>query len=706
MVRFALHVAPLFLVREQIHSADEYRLGGPDRFANEDLPVDHSWPAAAGSVQDPTPSSSTSRFSPSDAAALDSCREAPAPGSFPETVEPALVDAGAAPDPFSEAAAPGSFPVTAEPGLVDGADAAIPDPFDDADALEELEDEIATLAAHIHAATHRLLTLVAEFDRRRGWELGGHRSCAYWLSACTGIDLGAAREKVRAARALEALPETRASMARGELSFSKVRALTRVATEANEGALLELARGCTTAQLERMVRGFRRGSRDDEGDLDKARHERRSLSVFPDEEGMYVVKGRLPAEVGALLMRAVEAASDALYREEREPGPRADTQQAAAQRRADALGLLAERALAAGFAGRGGGGGETGAENGENGAQNGAENGEAGTENGENGAEDGETGTENGKKGAANGPEPAAPEQVPISGTRAERYQVVLHVEAETLRAEGEPGRSELEDGTNVSAETSRRLSCDVGLVRVHHGPDGSILDVGRRTRTIPPALRRALDVRDRGCRFPGCGLRFAEGHHVIHWAEGGETSLGNCLLLCRYHHRLVHEGGWRVEWWGQGRPVFFDPRGGTHFDGRWQPLEGGQNPPQEPARKGQAADREMGGDGGGEGGGGGRPGEERVGAGSRPGEQRMEAGSRPEEQRPEAGMRPVTVRFEEDPVAVLSEEKLVASLMEKNRARGANPDGWTAGVRWKREADIPDRVYFRALEAMQEAGP
>ncbi len=248
------------------------------------------------------------------------------------------------------------------------------DPFDDADALEELEEEIATLAAHIHAATHRLLTLIAEFDRRRGWELGGHRSCAHWLSARTGIDLGAAREKVRTARALESLPETGASMARGELSFSKVRALSRVATAANEGDLLEFARGCTTAQLERMVRGFRRGSREDEAAWERRLHESRTLSVFPDEDGMFVVRGRLPAEVGALLMRAVEAASDALYRERRvtawsavdaavdpaagseadrdvQAAADRDTQREAAQRRADAVGLLAERALEAGFGG-------------------------------------------------------------------------------------------------------------------------------------------------------------------------------------------------------------------------------------------------------------------------------------------------------------------------------------------------------------------
>ena len=98
---------------------------------------------------------------------------------------------------------------------------------------------------------------------------------------------------------------------------------------------------------------------------------------------------------------------------------------------------------------------------------------------------------------------------VPISGTRAQRYQVVLHVEEVTLSADGEPARSELEDGTRLSAESARRLACDASVVRVLHGRDGSNLDVGRRTRTISPALRRALEVRDRGCRFPGCGLRF-----------------------------------------------------------------------------------------------------------------------------------------------------------------------------------------------------
>ena len=390
---------------------------------------------------------------------------------------------------------------------------AVPEPETDVDALTDLGDEIATLAAHIHAATHRLLVLIADFDRRRGYELDGHRSCAHWLAFRTGIDMGAAREKVRTARVLVGLPATGEAMARGELSFSKVRALTRVATPDNEADLVELAKGCTTAQIEAIVRGWKRGTKKDEAELERERQEARTLSIFPDHDGMYVVRGKLPPELGVLLMRAIEAASDQIWREHRVED--LDTEAAAARRRADALGLLAERAMAAGLS------------------------------------------------------------DAPLSGTRAERYQVVLHVDEPTLSAASdESGRSELEDGTRVSAETSRRLSCDAGLVCMTHGPDGSILDVGRKQRTIPSALRRALEARDRGCRFPGCGLRFTDGHHITHWADGGETSLANTLLLCRHHHTLVHEGGWKVDWWGEGRPAFHGPRGQMLCEVRWQPPE------------------------------------------------------------------------------------------------------------------------------------
>ncbi len=545
-------------------------------------------------------------------------------------------------DPYVRGSRPPLFLVReSAPEWMD--DDATDDPPLDDDRLDDLADEITTLAAHIHAATARLLELIAEFDRARGWAREGHRSCAHWLAFRTGIDLGAAREKVRAARALEALPETAAAMSRGELSFSKVRALTRVATPENEADLLELARGCTTAQTERVVRAWKKHDRAEEADIERELHASRTLSVFPDDEGMYVVRGRLPPEVGALLMRAIEAASDAIFRAADAPGMghaavaasgggsdaahdtahdvAHDTSRAAARRRADALALLAERAMAAGF---GGGRGRAG---------------------------DGEDDAD-----------------VPISGTRAERYQVMLHVSAETLsaaqsraggdsaavegggactcggrRAAGhgtEPHSSDrsshLEDGTRVPAETSRRLACDAAVVRVQHGAQGEPLDVGRRTRTIPPALRRALDLRDGGCRFPGCGLRFTDAHHIRHWADGGETSLANCILLCRHHHRLLHEGGWRIVTARPGTPgssgvpggdapTFVDPRGGLHYEGRWRPPTLAPDVLEDAAR----------------------------------------------------------------------------SLAEHNRRRGADPGPLAASAQWKRERDIPNAVHFAALEAL-----
>ena len=397
---------------------------------------------------------------------------------------------------------------------------------DSLDALQDLGDEIATLAAHIHAAEHRFLMLIGEFDRLEGWKPGGHRSCAHWLAFRTGIGLGAARERLRAARALENLPGISASMEQGELSFAQVRALTRVATPESEGALLELAHCSTAAQLERVVRAWRRLSRHDEQELERMRHRSRCFSVFPDEEGMYLVRGRLDPEVGAMLIRAVDAAGDALFRrnasEEIEPK----------QRRADAVGLLAEMALAVGF-------GHADREDlqGVGGVAEGTTRKGSGAERESDDATDTETGAD----------------PTPRSGSRAERFQVVLHVEAATLDRDSEPGRSELEDGTRVSAETSRRLSCDASVVRISEAPDGSILDIGRKTRTIPPALRRALESRDRGCRFPGCGLRFTDAHHVRHWADGGETKLEHLVLLCRFHHRLVHEEGYTVHAPGGG---------------------------------------------------------------------------------------------------------------------------------------------------------
>ena len=419
------------------------------------------------------------------------------------------------------------------------------------DELYRLGERIAALAERINAAEARMMTLIADFDRRGGWKDGGYSSCAEWLAWRLGMKIGPARERVRAARALENLPQTADALASGTISYTKVRALTRVATPEQEGELLKFARASSAAKLERTLRMWTKLSRNEELTAEQARRRSRTFSVFVDGDGMYVVKGRLEPEVGAVLMRAVEAASDALFRREGDGGAggreggaggaRAGGDEGRAgagsrgndagnarpkpkQRRADAVGLLAERALAAGF-----GGGEC--------------------------------------------REPRARPRVE-SGTRAERYQVMVHCDAATLAAEGEPGRSDL-DGIRVSAETSRRMACDAAVVAMVHAEDGSVLNVGRRTRTIPPHIRRALEERDRGCRFPGCGCRFTEAHHVKHWADGGETSLRNTVLLCRRHHRAVHEGRVKVSVASDGTVLFVTPKGRMLVDAPSRPKLG-----------------------------------------------------------------------------------------------------------------------------------
>jgi 5-methylcytosine-specific restriction endonuclease McrA len=125
-----------------------------------------------------------------------------------------------------------------------------------------------------------------------------------------------------------------------------------------------------------------------------------------------------------------------------------------------------------------------------------------------------------------------------------------------------QPGQSVLEEGVRVPAESSQRLACDASRVVMRHDEDGNVVEVGARTRTIPPALRRVLQHRDHGCRFPGCGFRFGQGHHIRHWAQGGPTTLSNLVLLCRRHHRSVHEDGYTVARQPDGTLEFRRPDG------------------------------------------------------------------------------------------------------------------------------------------------
>jgi hypothetical protein len=299
-------------------------------------------------------------------------------------------------------------------------------------------------------------------------------------------------------------------MAGGKLSYSKARALTRVACAQTEEYFLSIALHGTAAHVEKLVRQYRRAKEAEELSREARQQATRQLTYFHDEDGSLVLKGRLPAEIGALVVKALDAAvNEAAARDvsaETSAKPAAwgliakasDEKPSWGARRADALGRIAESFL-----------------------QHGAE--------------------------ALN---------------PGDRQQIVVHVDAETLR-DGGAGRCELEDGPSLAVETVRRLACDASIISVLENAQGEPLNVGRKTRSIPPALRRGLNARDRGCRFPGCSnTRYVDGHHIHHWAQGGETKLSNLVQLCRFHHRQVHEGRVVIQRLDDGALRFLRPDG------------------------------------------------------------------------------------------------------------------------------------------------
>jgi hypothetical protein len=308
--------------------------------------------------------------------------------------------------------------------------------FEQSDS-EKLGDEITELCGYIYAATHHLLELI--------------QSCAHWLNFKCGFGMNSARERLRVAHALGGLPKISEKFSEGAISYSKVRAITRVANETNEEYLLMVATHGTAHHVERLV--------------------------------SHLVKA-LEMVVKALEMAIDEQDVTAETSEDPEP---------IAARRADALCEIAEAYM------------------------NNAEN----------------------------------------SGSTADRYQVVVHVGA---RLAGDIPR--LENGPHVTAETSRRIACDCSKSVITEDESGEPLNIGRRSRTIPPPMRRALKARDGGCRFPGCtNHKFVDGHHIEHWADGGETSLDNLVLLCRHHHHLVHEGGFDCKRSKDGEIYFLDQK-------------------------------------------------------------------------------------------------------------------------------------------------
>ncbi|MFN8223578.1 MAG: DUF222 domain-containing protein [Gaiellales bacterium] len=350
---------------------------------------------------------------------------------------------------------------------------------------ERRGDELAALSAHLAAATARWLELAVEMRAD-----GSNADFTGFIAWRCGITRREATEYLRVADALHELPATRAAFSRGELSFTKVRALSRVATPASEEGLLELAAVLTASQLERALRAFRRIAIDETRET----HEVEFVSYHFAEDGSLYLRARLAAEDGTLLVKALEAARDRIVERRREEQAALP---AATGDDPDALLTTFEppRALAV----------------------------EALVD----------------LAGAA------------LKATdepSTDRARVVVHVDADALTTDGR-GRSELDDGPVIAPVTARRLGCDAELV-TQVERDGLPVSVGRARRTVPPALRRLLEARDSNtCCFPGCErTRHLQAHHRHHWAHGGETSLDNLILLCWHHHRLMHEGGYTLE--------------------------------------------------------------------------------------------------------------------------------------------------------------
>ena len=318
-------------------------------------------------------------------------------------------------------------------------------------SIDELDRAIVNLSARINAETYELLVLIRQFDERAGWLTWGLGSCAEWRHYRCDLSMNAAREKVRVAHALKILPETAAAFATGRLSYSKVRAMTRVAGAHNEDDLLSFALQTTTARIEERCRELKCGTVDSLGAAQRA-FANRSLRVMRNaERGVMTITIDLPLETGEVVEKALDKARD-------DSSSKTEfIQESWSARQADALVSMASTFLS-------GNAGQT--------------------------------------------------------RNTSDDYLVTIHVDQSAL-ANGK-GRSSL------PLESVKRLCCDGHAIVLGEDENGEPLNIGRKTRTVPTAIKRALKARDKRCAFPGCQhQRFVDAHHIQHWcATRSRTSI------------------------------------------------------------------------------------------------------------------------------------------------------------------------------------
>jgi hypothetical protein len=355
-------------------------------------------------------------------------------------------------------------------------------------SLDQLETDIISLSSHINSMEYEFLVLLREFDLRQGWKAYHFNHCSEWLNMKCGMAPGTAREKLRVANALFDLPQTSTAFAKGELSYSKARALSRIATPTTEEHLLDFALKTTAASVDRHCMELRNVQRHTSTKDANRLYENRYLSCSAHSDGSVTLSVELAKESADLVMKALEMASsqskDKDVYQDNEGEEYANAPRGASEllkQQADALVEVAKSFLAGG----------------------------------------------NDKKTCT-----------------ADHYQVTVHVDESALRrAPDENSKSDL------PVETVRRLCCDSSLVISTDDDSGKTKDLSRKHRVVHPSLRRKLLSRDKGCRFPGCTHeKWLDAHHIVHWADGGETTAENLVMLCSKHHRLLHEGGFEIK--------------------------------------------------------------------------------------------------------------------------------------------------------------
>jgi len=357
--------------------------------------------------------------------------------------------------------------------------------YDPAMDRTPLGDEICELSAHIHGATADLTRMLAAFDDSEEWGGVGMRSCAHWLSIHAGFDLWTARELLRVGHALRELPSIAAAFAAGRLAFDKVRAISAVATAEDERIWLDVALAASGSQLAGICLAFRSATVSDDLARARAHRERRRLSTWWRDDGMLQIFAALPPEEGRVVLNAIESATAPAPVSD-PPKRVVDPADAWVARRADALVSVCETWLQEAAAGR------------------------------------------------------VRPQRTP--------RQLVVHVDLDTLTGADGTGRCHIEDGPALSAAVARRIGCDAEVIAVAER-DGVPVFVGRKRRLVSAKMRRAMQIRDGLCRFPGCSVpaEQADGHHIKPWADVKLTELNNVISMCGFHHQRHHEGQFRI---------------------------------------------------------------------------------------------------------------------------------------------------------------